>query len=67
MGLLQKSCLLIQIQNEPCFYKVLKNFELGYWIFSAYFKAHICKTIVIFQISTLRFIKIQSFMQKKKL
>ena len=25
-GILQKICLLIQIQNEPCSYKAIKNF-----------------------------------------
>ena len=29
MGVFKMSCLLIQIQNELCSYKVLKNFEFG--------------------------------------
>ena len=70
MGFLQKSSLLIQIQNELISYKGLKNFKLGtrnaYQAILGIFKTYVCKKIVLFYISTLLFIKTQSFIQKEK-
>ena len=47
MGFLQKSSLLIQIQNELISYKGLKNFKLGtrnaYQAILGIFKTYVCK------------------------